>query len=136
MVQVVLSAMRVALGFAVGTLFNWGVGQTLQDFFAPHVPRPTSNDSESLSHFLESLPPLAHAGRLLGLGAGVMVGVALVRRMPHGRPMESWTLALLFGLGAVADVLRIPHGNALSVATVALVLPAAWMGIRIASRRR
>ena len=134
--QVMTSALRVALGFAIGTCFSWGVGQTLQDLLAPDVPRPQVNDASSLADFLVALPPLAHAGRLLGLGAGVILGVALVRRLPEGRTVEAWALALLFGLGAAADVLRVPHGNALSVCTVALILPAAWMGIRLASRRQ
>lgn len=65
-----------------------------------------------------------------------MLGCALVRRLSRIRPLEAWALALLFGLGGAADVLRVPHGNALSVCTVALILPAAWMGIRLASRRQ
>jgi len=135
MKRLFFAACRVALGFGVGTLFSWGAGQTLQDLFAPHVQRPTTNDPQAVSQFLTALPALAHAGRLVALGAGVMLGCALVRRLSRIRPLEAWALALLFGLGAVADVLRVPHGNALSIATVALILPAAWMGIRLASRR-
>lgn len=117
-------------------MFSWGVGQTLQDILAQGVPRPSSNDRASLAQFLESLPPLAHAGRLVGLGAGVMLGCALVRRLNGNRPTEAWALALLFGMGAVADVVRVPHGNPLGIATIALILPSAWMGIRLASRRK
>lgn len=135
MKHLLLSALRVALGFAAGTFFSWGAGQTLQDLLAPNVQRPNANEAASVADFLQALPPLAHAGRLLGLGAGVMLGCALVRRLKGNRPVEAWALALLFGMGAVADVLRVPHGNALSVATVSLILPAAWMGIRLASRR-
>jgi hypothetical protein len=131
-----LSAFRVFLGFSAGTFFSWGLGQTLQDLLAPGHPRPNTNDPASLAQFMEALPPLAHAGRLAGLGAGVMLGCGLVRRLNGNRPTEAWALALLFGLGAVADVFRVPHGGALGVATVALILPSAWMGIRLASRRR
>jgi len=135
MKPIFFAACRVALGFGVGTLFSWGAGQTLQDLFAPHVPRPSTNDPEAVAQFLNALPASAHAGRLVALGAGVMLGCALVRRLSRIRPVEAWSLALLFGLGAVADVMRVPHGNALSIATVALILPAAWMGIRLASLR-
>lgn len=136
MKRLLFAACRVALGFGVGTLFSWGAGQTLQDLFAPHVPRPSTNDPAAVAQFLTDLPASAHAGRLVALGAGVMVGCALVRRFSQNRPVEAWALALLFGLGAVADVLRVPHGSALSIATVSLILPAAWMGIRLASSRR
>ena len=136
MKRILFAACRIALGFGVGTLFSWGAGQTLQDLFASHVPRPSTNDPTAVAQFLDALPASAHAGRLLALGAGVLLGCALVRRLSRNRPVEAWTLALLFGLGALADVLRVPHGNALSIATVALILPAAWVGIRLASRRR
>lgn len=136
MKRLFFAACRVALGFGVGTLFSWGAGQTLQDLLAPHVPRPSTNDTAAVTQFLNALPASAHAGRLVALGAGVMLGCALVRRLSRIRPLEAWALALLFGLGGAADVLRVPHGNALSVCTVALILPAAWMGIRLASRRQ
>jgi hypothetical protein len=132
--QLLTSGARVALGFVLGTLFSWGSGQALQDLLAHHVPRPATNDAEALAAFLAALPPQAHAGRLVGLGLGVLLGVAFVRRLPGSRPLEAWALALMFGLGVVADVLRVPHGNALSIATVVLILPSAWMGIRWASR--
>ncbi|MDA0946531.1 MAG: hypothetical protein O2791_05710 [Bacteroidetes bacterium] len=135
MTALFFAACRVVLGFLAGTGFSWGVGQTLQDLLAPNVPRPNTNDSASLVEFLEALPPLAHAGRLTGLGAGVMLGCALVCRLNGGRPVEAWALAFLFGIGSLADVLRVPSGNALSIATVVLILPAAWMGIRLTSRR-
>jgi hypothetical protein len=135
MTALFFAACRVALGFLAGTGFTWGVGQTLQDLLAPNVPRPNTNDSASLVEFLEALPPWAHAGRLAGLGAGVMLGCALVCRLNGGRPVEAWALAFLFGIGSLADVLRVPSGNALSIATVVLILPAAWMGIRLTSRR-
>jgi hypothetical protein len=135
MTALFFAACRVALGFLAGTGFSWGVSQTLQDLLAPNVPRPNTNDSASLVEFLEALPPLAHAGRLAGLGAGVMLGCALVCRLNGGRPVEAWALAFLFGIGSLADVLRVPSGNALSIATVVLILPAAWIGIRLTSRR-
>ena len=70
MSQFLLPSCRVALAFALGTLFGWGLGQHLQDVCAPNVIRPTLNAPDQVSAFLDQLHPIAHASRLLANGAG------------------------------------------------------------------
>lgn len=136
MKNVLLSGLRISAGFLLGTLFTWGLGQFLQDFLAPEISRPEVNDAAQVAEFLGALPPLAHAGRLLAMGLGMMLGTMTVRRCPGGRPLEGWVLTMLFAAGVVMDLCRVDHGPALSIATVAMVFPCAWMGMNLASRGR
>ena len=120
----------------LSTLVGWGLGQALQDRLAGGISRPSFNDALQVSEFLAALPPAAHAGRLLAAGLGMMLGTWMVRRFSRNQPVEAWALAALYEAGAVFDVFRVDHGPALSIATVAMVLPCAWMGMKLASRGR
>ena len=134
MMSFLLSSCRVALGFALGTLFGWGLGQLLQDVCAPNVIRPTLNAPEQVAAFLNQLPPIAHANRLLANGVGMFLGLLLLRRLGDPRKPESYALAALFLTTSIIDVVRVPHGLTLSVLTLATSLAAVWMGLRFGSR--
>jgi hypothetical protein len=136
MMSFLLSSCRVALGFALGTLFGWGLGQLLQDVCAPNVIRPTLNAPDQVAAFLKQLPPIAHASRLLANGAGMFLGLLLLRRRGDPRKPESHALAALFLTASIIDVVRVPHGLTLSVLTLATSLAAVWMGLGFRSRRR
>ena len=136
MMSFLLSSCRVALGFALGTLFGWGLGQHLQDVCAPGVIRPTLNAPEQVAAFLNQLPPIAHATRLLANGVGMFLGLLLLRRLGHQRKSESHALAALFLTASIIDVIRVPHGLTLSLFTLASSLAAVWMGLGFVSRRR
>lgn len=120
----------------LSTLVGWGLGQALQDRLAGGISRPSFNDALQVSEFLAALPPAAHAGRLLAAGLGMMLGTWMVRRFSRNQPVEAWALAALYEAGAVFDVFRVDNGPALSIATVGMVLPCAWMGMKLASRGR
>ena len=136
MMQFFWSSCRVALGFALGTLFGWGLGQLLQDVCAPNVIRPTLNAPDQVAAFLKQLPPIAHASRLLANGAGMFLGLLLLRRLGDPRKPESHALAALFLTASIIDVVRVPHGLTLSVLTLATSFAAVWMGLGFRSRRR
>jgi len=136
MMRFLLSSGRVALGFALGTLFGWGLGQHLQDVCAPDAIRPTLNAPDQVAVFLDQLPPVAHASRLLANGAGVFLGLLLLRCLGDQTKPESHALAALFLIASVIDVVRVPHGLTLSLLTLATSLAAVWMGLRFGSRSR
>ena len=126
----------MAAGIFLSTLVGWGLGQALQDRLSGGISRPSFNDALQVSEFLAALPSAAHAGRLLAAELGMMLGTWMVRRFSRNQPVEAWALASLYEAGAVFDVFRADHGPALSIATVAMVLPCAWMGMKLASRGR
>ena len=136
MANLLQASLRVAAGIFLSTLVGWGLGQALQDRLSGGISRPSFNDALQVSEFLAALPPAAHAGRLLAAGLGMMLGTWMVRRFSRNQPVEAWALASLYEAGAVFDVFRVDHGPALSIATVAMVLPCAWMGMKLASRGR
>ncbi len=136
MANLLQASLRVTAGFFLSTLVGWGLGQALQDRLSEGISRPAVNDALHVSEFLAALPPAAHAGRLLSAGLGMMLGTWMVRRFSSNQPGEAWALTALYAAGAVFDVFRVDHGPALSIATVAMVLPCAWMGMRLASRSR
>lgn len=136
MSQFLLPSCRVALAFAIGTLFGWGLGQHLQDVCAPNVVRPTLNAPDQVSAFLDQLHPIAHASRLLANGAGMFLGLLLLRRLGGQLRPESHALAILFLTASVIDVVRVPRGLSLSLLTLATSLAAVWMGLSFRSRRR
>lgn len=136
MANLLQASLRVAAGFFLSTLVGWGLGQWLQDCLSEGIPRPSVNDATQVSAFLAALPPVAHAGRLLAAGLGMMLGTWMVRRFSGNQPVEAWALIALYAAGAIFDVFRVDHGPALSIATVAMVLPCAWMGMNLASRSR
>ena len=136
MANLLQASLRVATGFFLSTLVGWGLGQALQDRLSGGISRPVVNDALHVSEFLAALPPAAHAARLLSAGLGMMLGTWMVRRFSRNQPVEAWALTALFAAGAVIDVFRVDHGPALSIATVAMVLPCAWMGMKLASRGR
>ena len=129
MMRFLLSSCRVALGFALGTLFGWGLGQHLQDLCAPDVIRPVLNDSDQLATFLQALPLTAHAIRLLANGAGMILGFVVLNRI--GRPSRSATYALaaLFLLSCLMDLFRVPHGLTLSLLSTATAFMAVGIGM-------
>ena len=129
MMQFLWSACRVALGFALGTLFGWGLGQHLQDLCAPDVIRPGLNDSDQLVSFLKALPPTAHGMRILANGAGMLLGFAVLNRMDSPSSSESFALAALFLLSCLVDLFRVPHGLTLSLLTMATAFTAVGIGI-------
>ena len=129
MMRFLSSSCRVALGFALGTLFGWGLGQHLQDLCAPDVIRPGLNDSDELATFLNTLPPTAHAMRILANGAGMILGLAIMNRMSRPSRSESFALAALFLLGCFMDLLRVPHGLTLSLLTMATAFTAVGIGV-------
>ena len=92
------------------------------------------NAPDQVAAFLKQLPPIAHASRLLANGAGMFLGLLLLRRLGEPRKPESHALAALFLTASIIDVVRVPHGLTLSVLTLATSFAAVWMGFR--SRRR
>ena len=136
MTNLLQASLRIVAGFFLSTLVGWGLGQWLQDCFSEDISRPSVNDATQVSAFLAALPPVAHAGRLLAAGLGMMLGTWMVRRFSRNQPVEAWALTALYAAGAVFDVFRVDHGPALSIATVAMVLPCAWMGMKLASHGR
>ena len=124
-----LSSCRVALGFAIGTLLGWGLGQHLQDLCAPDVIRPGLNDSDQLASFLKALPPTAHAMRILANGAGMILGLAVVNRMGRSSRSESFALAALFLFGCLMELFRVPHGLTLSLFTMTTAFMAVGIGM-------
>ena len=129
MIRLLWSTCRVSLGFALGTLFGWGLGQHLQDLCAPDVIRPTLNASDQLAAFLKALPPSAHTLRLLANVAGIVLGLVVLNRMGRSSKSESFALAALFLLACIVDLFRVPHGLTLSLLTLATAFTAVGIGI-------
>lgn len=129
MMQWLWSSFRVALGFALGTAFGWGLGQHLQDFCAPDLIRPALNAPDQVASFLRALPPTAHAARLLASGAGIVLGLVMLRRIGDPSKSESFALAALFLLACLMGLIRIPHGLTLSLLTLATSFTAVWIGM-------
>ena len=133
--RTLFAALRISAIFLVSTLFGWGLGQTLQDMLSPDIPRPTENNAIDTARFLQQLPPLAHAARLLSKGLGVILGIALIRRLGQSRHVEFVALALLFLGFGVLDVIRVSHGLFLGSASVGTVLLSVWLGAKLSSTR-
>ena len=129
MIGLLWPACRVSLGFAIGTWIGWGLGQHLQDLCAPDVIRPAINASDPLAAFLKTLPPSAHALRLLANVAGVVLGFVVLSRMGRSSKSESFALAALFLLACIVDLFRVPHGLTLSLFTLATAFTAVGIGI-------
>ena len=129
MMRFLLPACRVSLGFALGTLFGWGLGQHLQDLCAHDVIRPALNDPDLLASFLKTLPPTAHAMRLIANGAGMVLGFAVLNGIGRPSKSESLALAALFLLASVMNLFRAPHGMTLSLLTMATVFTSVGIGI-------
>lgn len=129
MTQWFSSSFRVALGFALGTAFGWGLGQHLQDLCAPDLIRPALNAPDQVASFLRALPPTAHAARLLASGSGMVLGILVMRRIGGSSKSESFALGALFLLACLMDLIRIPHGLTLSLLTLATSFTAVWIGI-------
>lgn len=69
-------------------------------------------------------------GWILGTFAGAWAAARIARRAPLAHGMVIGALGLA---GAVANMLRIPHPAWFWVLGVAVFLPAAWLGARIAA---
>lgn len=133
--QIFYAALRIAAIFVISKLFGWGLGQTLQDLLSPDIPRPIENNAIDTALFLQQLPPLTHAARLLSNGLGVILGIAWIRRLGQRRHVEFIALALLFLGFAVLDVIRVSHGLFLGSASIGTVLLSVWLGAKLSSTR-
>lgn len=126
---------RSILGTLAGVIVAWLTITASQLLSARlHPPRPGDlRDVESLAAFVAAAPPAAMvcvvAGYALAAGAGGWVAARIGRSHPR---LAALLVGALVLAGVLANYALIPHPTWMVIAGVALPLPAAWLGARLA----
>jgi hypothetical protein len=123
----------------LGALATVAIIMAVEGLSAKLFPLPLGVDPrnpESLKAVMAHMPAgallLVAAGWFLGTFAGAWVAARIAGRAPlvHGL-----ILGVLFLAGAIANLLAIPHPVWFWVLSVALFLPAAYLGAKLATGR-
>jgi hypothetical protein len=103
------------------------------------MPPPEGHDPmtpEGMSAIVAQMSPAALLFVLLAyLCGGVAGGVVAVKVSGGDRVIEALGVGTILTVGALLNVMTIPHPIWMSGASVAIQLPAAWLGARLAVRR-
>jgi hypothetical protein len=130
------SALAVIAGFVVGAAVNFGL-IWINSLLFPDLAGLDMNDSAAVSEALSRAPPtvwvlvlLAHAGHAL-VGAWLAAVLAGRARVFHGLIVGALVL-----LGGVVNLWTIRPPAWFAVVDLALYLPAAWLGAKLAGAGR
>ena len=109
------------------------VGHTL----FPPPPELDPMTPEGMSAIVAQMSP---AALLLVLVAyvcgGIVGGIVAARVAGEGRVVEAMVVGTILTVGSLFNIVAIPHPLWMGAASVAVQLPSAWTGARIAARRQ
>lgn len=128
------SAFAVVVGFVVGSVVNMG----LIHLGGIVIPPPSGADTATVDGLRASLhlfQPVHFIFPFLAHGVGTLVGAAVATLLAPARHAgPAWAVGALFLLGGVANVFMLPAPLWFSVLDLVLAyLPAAWLGLRLAT---
>lgn len=129
--------LAVVAGVIVGSIVNMG----LILISGVIIPPPAGADvttAEGLRESLHLFQPRHFIFPFLAHALGTLVGAVVATRLtPERRPGPAYVVAGVFLVGGIANVIMLPVPTWFSVVDLTLAyLPAAWLGHRLASRRR
>ncbi len=92
---------------------------------------------EGMSRIVAQMSPAALLFVLLAYVAGGLAGGAVAARISRGgRAGHALAVGAMLAVGALFNVVTIPHPLWMSVASVAIPIPSAWLGARLAGPRQ
>lgn len=129
---VMRSALGLVAGAAVGFVLIAGI-QALNQFIYPPPAGLDFNDRAAVAEFIALAPPGALLVVLAGYAVGTFAG-AWVAAKVAGRAAVGHALVVggLFLAAGVANVVMLPHPGWFTAASLAVFVPAAWLGGRLA----
>jgi hypothetical protein len=127
-------ALRRALAVLAGVGVAIGIVFAVEAINARIYPLPGTDysDPEQMRAVMTRLPRAALVIVLLGWGLATVVGAWIAARVAGRRQGPAWTVGVVLLAAAVFNLLELPHPFWFWVAGVALFLPAAWLGARLA----
>jgi hypothetical protein len=122
-------AVLAGVGVAIGIVF---AVEAINARIYPLPPGTDYSDPEQMRAVMTRLPRAALVIVLLGWGLATVVGAWIAARVAGRRQGPAWTVGVVLLAAAVFNLLELPHPFWFWVAGVALFLPAAWLGARLA----
>jgi hypothetical protein len=122
-------AVLAGLGVATGIVF---AVEAINAKLYPMPPGTDFSDSEAMRAVMTRLPRAALLIVLLGWGVATVAGAWIAARVGGRRQGPAWTVGVVLLGAAVFNLLELPHPLWFWVVGVALFLPAAWLGGRLA----
>jgi glycerol uptake facilitator-like aquaporin len=122
-------AVLAGVGVAIGIVF---AVEAINAKLYPMPPGTDFWDSEGMRAVMTRLPRAALLLVLLGWGLGTVAGAWIAARVSGRRQGPAWTVGVVLLAAAVFNLLELPHPLWFWVVGVALFLPAAWLGGRLA----
>jgi hypothetical protein len=125
----------VLFGLIAGSFTVWAVEKAGHRFYPPAATVDV-NDPESMRRMVAEMPAWAFVWVLLAWAAGALVGGFIAAKLaPSSKMRYAWIVGGLQLLAGVATILMIPGHPVWFILTgLALFLPAAWLGGRVAVR--
>jgi len=106
--------------------------ETISTKLYPLPPDTDFSDPDAMGAVMTRLPRAALLVVLLGWGLATVAGAWIAARVGGRRQGPAWTVGVVLLAAAVFNMLEIPHPLWFWVVGVALFLPAAWLGGRLA----
>ena len=122
-------AVLAGVGVAIGIVF---AVESISSRFYPLPPVTSYSDPEAMTAMMSRLPRAALLIVLLGWGLATMAGAWIAARVAGRRQGPAWTVGVVLLAAAVFNMLELPHPLWFWIAGVAVFLPAAWLGGRLA----
>ena len=135
MPPVLRSVLAVLAGLVVGSAVNMGL-LWVNSLIFPLPAGVDGTDPAALSAALAKAPPTAWVLILLAHGGNALVGAWLAAKLAGRAPLvHGLTVGALVLCGGIANLRSIPAPLWVAVVDLALYLPAAWLGAKLAAPR-
>jgi hypothetical protein len=122
-------AVLAGVGVAMGIVF---AVERISTSLYPLPPSTDASDPDAMRAVMTRLPRAALLVVLLGWGLATAAGAWIAARVGGRRQGPAWTVGVVLLAAAVFNMLELPHPLWFWVVGVALFLPAAWLGGRLA----
>lgn len=130
----VRNALAVILGIALGILVHVGI-LNMGALVFPFPKDIDQNDREAVVAYAQAQPLFSHIWivPLIAHQIGTLVGAMICARIAaYGHFRLVMGVGIFFLIGGIVNKFDIPHPLVMSIVDIALYIPAAWLGWKLA----
>ena len=130
----VRNILAIILGIVLGSLVNIGI-LNMGAMLFPFPESIDKNDAEAVIAYMQTQPTLSHMWivPLMAHMIGTVVGAIICSRIAiYGHFRLAMGVGIFFLVGGIMNKFLIPHPLVMSILDIALYIPAAWLGWKLA----
>jgi hypothetical protein len=125
------AVLAVIAGLVVGQVVNGGLG-FLGLLIYPMPPGVGWKDHEAIAEWLGAAPPVFWLLPIFAHQFGCFVGAWVAEKLAPRSVGPALAIGFLFLTGGILNLFSIPHPLWFAIVDLALYLPSAWLGAKLA----